>query len=345
MRSREQAFVDHRQRTARHRKLKGVVGRRQTSGRPDARGGPEQPRFPASGGGCDAAAGHAAELPDQAVVRGCHDEAVAKTTRVDECEDRLDDRRLALLDLHVEIRVARQLDELRQGRHADAPAAEGKSLAVGGEAISGVEPAQLGQAEAFDEARAVGGAVDALIVKDHDLAVARRMQIRLEEAAAKPERSLERRQRVFRPESGAAAVRETERPFAAQHRPGLDRAHASDLSPAPRDLLAFQTRTRYPDVVPDLIRRFRWVALFEGVSFLLLLGIAMPLKYLAGEPIFVRVVGLAHGLLFLIYVALIAVLCARRQWSTSRGAEALALGLVPFGTFWLDRRIKRAPLA
>jgi integral membrane protein len=97
--------------------------------------------------------------------------------------------------------------------------------------------------------------------------------------------------------------------------------------------------------VPDLIRRFRWVALFEGVSFLVLLGIAMPLKYLAGQPLAVRVVGLVHGLLFLLYVALIAVLCARRQWSTSRGAEALALGLVPFGTFWLDRRIKRAPLA
>ena len=92
------------------------------------------------------------------------------------------------------------------------------------------------------------------------------------------------------------------------------------------------------------IGRVRLAGLLEGVSFLVLLGVAMPLKYLAGMPLAVRVVGLAHGLLFILYVALIAVLWSRRQWSPARAAHALVLGLLPFGTFVLDRRIRQAPL-
>lgn len=89
-----------------------------------------------------------------------------------------------------------------------------------------------------------------------------------------------------------------------------------------------------------LLRRFRLIALLEGVSFLVLLGIAMPLKYLAGMPLAVRVVGLAHGLLFVAYVGLALALLVRRQWTPWRAAEALGLSLVPFGTFVLDRSLK-----
>ncbi|HTO03360.1 MAG TPA: DUF3817 domain-containing protein, partial [Opitutus sp.] len=46
------------------------------------------------------------------------------------------------------------------------------------------------------------------------------------------------------------------------------------------------------------LSRLRFIGWWEGVSFLVLLGIAMPLKYLAGEPAAVRVVGMAHGILF-----------------------------------------------
>ena len=91
----------------------------------------------------------------------------------------------------------------------------------------------------------------------------------------------------------------------------------------------------------QLLRRFRVVAFLEGVSFLVLLGIAMPLKYLAGIPIAVRVVGLIHGLLFVVYVVIAATLVLRRRWTVGRAVEALALGLVPFGTFVLDRSIRR----
>ncbi|MEA2626680.1 MAG: hypothetical protein QOD06_2725 [Candidatus Binatota bacterium] len=89
-----------------------------------------------------------------------------------------------------------------------------------------------------------------------------------------------------------------------------------------------------------LVRRFRWVALLEGISFLALLGIAMPLKYAWGMPLAVRYVGLAHGLLFILYVLCVAALVLHRGWSYPRAAWALVLSVVPFGTFFLDRSLR-----
>jgi len=49
-------------------------------------------------------------------------------------------------------------------------------------------------------------------------------------------------------------------------------------------------------------KRFKWISLLEGLSFLILLGIAMPLKYVFDMPLAVRYVGWVHGLLFIIYI-------------------------------------------
>ena len=77
----------------------------------------------------------------------------------------------------------------------------------------------------------------------------------------------------------------------------------------------------------------------EGISFLVLLGIAMPLKYLAGQPEMVRYVGSAHGVLFVWYV--IAVLLVRFEYKLSNYKTALALAssFLPFGTFYTDKKI------
>ena len=91
----------------------------------------------------------------------------------------------------------------------------------------------------------------------------------------------------------------------------------------------------------DLLRPFRRVAFLEGVSLLLLLGVAMPLKYWAGMPLAVRVVGMTHGILFLVYVAMIGLLVQRGDWSRTRAVGAIVLGILPFGTFVLDRTIER----
>jgi integral membrane protein len=89
------------------------------------------------------------------------------------------------------------------------------------------------------------------------------------------------------------------------------------------------------------LRRFRWVALLEGLSFVLLLFIAMPLKYWAGYPIAVRVVGMAHGVLFLAFVGALFQVTLERRWSARRWGLAFLSSLVPFGTFAFDRSVKR----
>jgi integral membrane protein len=83
----------------------------------------------------------------------------------------------------------------------------------------------------------------------------------------------------------------------------------------------------------------RLSALLEGISFLLLLIIAMPLKYMAGIPEPVSYIGMAHGVLFIWYV--ISVLLVREAYRLSIGNTALALlaSLVPFGTFYADKKI------
>ena len=83
----------------------------------------------------------------------------------------------------------------------------------------------------------------------------------------------------------------------------------------------------------------RLSALLEGISYLVLLLIAMPLKYLADLPQMVKVVGMAHGVLFVWYV--IAVLVAKAEFKMSYKATALALlaSLIPIGTFYADAKI------
>ncbi|RCR70755.1 DUF3817 domain-containing protein [Larkinella punicea] len=89
------------------------------------------------------------------------------------------------------------------------------------------------------------------------------------------------------------------------------------------------------------LSRFRFIGILEGISYLVLLGIAMPLKYWAGWPLAVKYVGWAHGVLFIAYlIALIAVAFDRR-WSFVRVIVAFIASLVPFGTFWLEGRLKR----
>ena len=91
----------------------------------------------------------------------------------------------------------------------------------------------------------------------------------------------------------------------------------------------------------DSTRRFRIVGHLEGLSFILLLFVAMPLKYLAGWPLGVRVIGMAHGILFLAYLALLYRIASECEWSYRRSAGALAAALLPFGFFVFDARVLR----
>lgn len=89
------------------------------------------------------------------------------------------------------------------------------------------------------------------------------------------------------------------------------------------------------------LKTLRLVAFLEGMSFLVLLFIAMPLKYAAGMPMAVRVVGMAHGVLFVAFVAALGWVAVERTWPIKRTALAFLAAWVPFGTFVLDRSLKR----
>ena len=86
---------------------------------------------------------------------------------------------------------------------------------------------------------------------------------------------------------------------------------------------------------------FELVAVLEGVSFLLLLGVAMPLKYFADMPLATRVCGLLHGFAFLAYVTILIDALATKQWSNRTVALGFAAGFLPFGTFAFVNRLRR----
>lgn len=88
--------------------------------------------------------------------------------------------------------------------------------------------------------------------------------------------------------------------------------------------------------------RLRVIGWWEGVSFLVLLGVAMPLKYFAGWPLGVRVVGMAHGVLFLLYLAAALQAAIDRDWSWRRTALVLVASLLPAGPFVIDAKILRS---
>jgi len=89
------------------------------------------------------------------------------------------------------------------------------------------------------------------------------------------------------------------------------------------------------------IGRLRIVAFVEGCSYLLLLGGAMPLKYLAGLPVAVRIVGSIHGALFVLFCAALVQAMVAARWSMVRGGVVFASSIVPFGTFAIDGRLKQ----
>ncbi|EMA6343351.1 DUF3817 domain-containing protein [Bacillus cytotoxicus] len=88
------------------------------------------------------------------------------------------------------------------------------------------------------------------------------------------------------------------------------------------------------------VGRLRAIGFVEGISFLLLLFVAMPLKYFAGFAAAVKITGMAHGVLFILFIfAVIQVTIANRK-SILWVLGALLASIIPFGTFVLDAKLK-----
>lgn len=86
---------------------------------------------------------------------------------------------------------------------------------------------------------------------------------------------------------------------------------------------------------------FRKIALAEGTSFLVLLLIAMPLKYLANWPMGVTIIGGLHGVLFIAFIYLAWEVKSDYKKSWGWLFKAFMASILPFGTFILDRQWKR----
>ena len=88
-----------------------------------------------------------------------------------------------------------------------------------------------------------------------------------------------------------------------------------------------------------LLTPVRWLGFVEGVSLLLLLFVAMPLKYAFGQPAAVEVVGMAHGVLFLLFVAALLFLSVYGALPPGRAVLGVLASIVPGGPWLLDHRI------
>lgn len=91
---------------------------------------------------------------------------------------------------------------------------------------------------------------------------------------------------------------------------------------------------------PNTLKRFCTVAFWEGVSYIVLLGIAMPLKYFADMPLAVKYTGWAHGVLFVAYVALLIKAWIEYDWSFKRVFVFFIASLLPFVPFVIEKKLR-----
>ncbi|WP_028548181.1 DUF3817 domain-containing protein [Paenibacillus sp. UNC451MF] len=89
------------------------------------------------------------------------------------------------------------------------------------------------------------------------------------------------------------------------------------------------------------IGRLRAIGLYEGISFLVLLIIAMPLKYYADFPAPVKYIGMLHGVLFVLYILALAHVTFVHRWNIIKVLGAILASLLPFGTFVLEARLRK----
>lgn len=89
------------------------------------------------------------------------------------------------------------------------------------------------------------------------------------------------------------------------------------------------------------LKRFRLISVVEGLSFILLLFIAMPLKYVFDMPLAVKYIGWAHGVLFVLYIYVIFPTAKKLNWNFTKTFFGLIAAVLPFGPFIFDRNLKK----
>lgn len=88
----------------------------------------------------------------------------------------------------------------------------------------------------------------------------------------------------------------------------------------------------------SLVNIFKIIAFLEGISYILLLGIAVPIKYALDNPAYVKLLGMPHGLLFIAYVILALVIGSKLKWNNKTLFQVLVASIIPFGTFFIGKK-------
>ena len=92
----------------------------------------------------------------------------------------------------------------------------------------------------------------------------------------------------------------------------------------------------------DTFSRFRIISIIEGLSYLLLVFIAMPLKYMFDYPLAVKVVGMSHGVLLILFFLALVMAMNRYKWKFL-GFQLFVYSLIPFGFILIERIIMKSP--
>ena len=92
----------------------------------------------------------------------------------------------------------------------------------------------------------------------------------------------------------------------------------------------------------DTFNRFRLISFVEGLSFLILVFIAMPLKYFAGYPLAVKIVGMTHGVLFILFIIALTMAMKRYNWKFL-AFQLFVYSLIPFGFILIEKSIMKNP--
>ena len=86
---------------------------------------------------------------------------------------------------------------------------------------------------------------------------------------------------------------------------------------------------------------FRIISFLEGISYLLLMSLGLYYKYALNDPSFVKIFGMPHGILFMLYIVLAVTLKNQMKWSYKNLGIVLAASIIPFGTFYIDKKYLR----
>ncbi|RXJ88152.1 DUF3817 domain-containing protein [Arcobacter sp. CECT 8985] len=89
-----------------------------------------------------------------------------------------------------------------------------------------------------------------------------------------------------------------------------------------------------------MLNGFRFISAVEGFSYLILIFIAMPIKYILGNPYIVKVVGMSHGVLFILFSISLFLTLKRLNWDKGFAFQLFVLSLIPFGAILIEKKVK-----